>query len=202
MSAQIECPICMECIDMTKNCITTECGHFFHTNCLMANVAHNGFNCPYCRTKMAEEPESDDEDYEEDENDEDDEEDENDEDDYEFALRGFRFFWNNLNGEEDDRDDLREEFLFNYQTNLLNYQTNNAPEQNIPISLVTQKLQQHGFTYEQLVSMLLVYHIYYGDNEEICSLNHECVEKIYNICHQYKPQYNTSAPVTPLDHEA
>ena len=58
------------------NCVTTECGHQYHTSCLMRNVAHNGFGCPYCRTIMAEEPElSDDEDseYEEDEEENDEE---------------------------------------------------------------------------------------------------------------------------------
>ena len=63
MSAPIECPICMDCIESTtNNCVTTECGHCFHTNCLMKSVAHNGFGCPYCRTAMAEQPEEDDDD--------------------------------------------------------------------------------------------------------------------------------------------
>ena len=69
MSTEIECPICFECVEPTKNCVTTECGHCFHTNCLMKNVAHNGFGCPYCRTAMAEEPEES-EDGDDDESDE------------------------------------------------------------------------------------------------------------------------------------
>jgi len=52
----IECPICMDVIEGEKNKITTDCGHCFHANCLMTNVAHNGFGCPYCRTAMAAEP--------------------------------------------------------------------------------------------------------------------------------------------------
>lgn len=48
-----ECPICFELIDKV-NSLTTECGHTFHTSCLMKNVAHNGFGCPYCRKAMAE----------------------------------------------------------------------------------------------------------------------------------------------------
>lgn len=47
------CPICMDIMDLTKNCIITECGHTFHASCLMQNVVHNGFGCPYCRTAMA-----------------------------------------------------------------------------------------------------------------------------------------------------
>lgn len=48
-----ECPICFELIDKV-NSLTTECGHTFHTSCIMKNVARNGFSCPYCRTIMAE----------------------------------------------------------------------------------------------------------------------------------------------------
>lgn len=51
-----ECPICFETIGANNQTIT-ECGHVFHTNCLMKNVMHNGFGCPYCRAKMCEEPE-------------------------------------------------------------------------------------------------------------------------------------------------
>ena len=65
MSAPIECPICMDSIEISTNCVTTECGHCFHTNCLMKSIAHNGFGCPYCRTKMAEEPEEEEDEYEE-----------------------------------------------------------------------------------------------------------------------------------------
>ena len=59
-----ECPICMEELQIGKNCVTTECGHRFHTNCLMTSVAHNGFGCPYCRSVMAEEVIEDDDEEE------------------------------------------------------------------------------------------------------------------------------------------
>jgi hypothetical protein len=54
-----ECPICFEVIEGEKNKVITECGHIFHTNCLMKNVSHNGFGCPYCRSIMAEKQEND-----------------------------------------------------------------------------------------------------------------------------------------------
>jgi hypothetical protein len=47
-----ECPICMETIDSNKNIIITDCGHKFHCKCMMENIRHNGFGCPYCRHKM------------------------------------------------------------------------------------------------------------------------------------------------------
>ena len=68
---ETECPICMEIIDLCKNCATTECGHQFHSNCLMKNIAFNGFGCPYCRFEMVEEiDDSDEEDEREDRDDE------------------------------------------------------------------------------------------------------------------------------------
>jgi hypothetical protein len=48
--------------------MTTECGHSFHTSCMMKNVSHNGFACPMCRFTLAEEFEDDDDsDYDDDE---------------------------------------------------------------------------------------------------------------------------------------
>jgi len=54
-NSYIECPICMDEINMNTNCVTTECGHTFHCSCLLKNAAHNGFGCPYCRSSLAEE---------------------------------------------------------------------------------------------------------------------------------------------------
>lgn len=54
----MECPICYDPIEQTRNCITTECGHQFHAACLMKNARINGFSCPSCRAQMVEqEPE-------------------------------------------------------------------------------------------------------------------------------------------------
>lgn len=52
VSVPQECPICMDIIDMAKNCSTTECGHCFHTSCLARNIQVNGINCPFCRSIM------------------------------------------------------------------------------------------------------------------------------------------------------
>ena len=48
-----ECPICMDEIVENINCVITECGHSFHTKCLLTNVSRNGFGCPYCRNELA-----------------------------------------------------------------------------------------------------------------------------------------------------
>ena len=48
-----ECPICFEVMKNDSNKIKTECGHEFHSNCFLSNVAYNGFNCPCCRNELA-----------------------------------------------------------------------------------------------------------------------------------------------------
>ena len=106
-SENVECPICMECILDTKNKVTTECGHCFHTNCLMTSVAHNGFGCPYCRTAMAEAVDDDDDD--DDGFDDSDWATSNSDEDDDRALRGFRFMFNGLAGESNDPEDNLEE---------------------------------------------------------------------------------------------
>ena len=63
-----ECPICLEEIVGLKNRITTDCGHTFHCRCLLTNIAHNGFGCPFCRAELADEvQDSDDDEYDSDE---------------------------------------------------------------------------------------------------------------------------------------
>lgn len=198
MSAPIDCPICMDSIEFNKNCITTECGHCFHANCLMQSVAHNGFGCPYCRTKMAEEPEEEDEysDYAEDEEEMFDD----------SALRGFRMFWNIVNGEEiDEQDDADEQQLEEWED-----VEEEEVDETIPTpQFVADKLRSQGYTYEQLVHLLL-----YRDHEEYDSddinderydainrLEGEIYGKIRIIVSNYEPQRASPAPqqvsVTP-----
>jgi len=46
------CSICLEDIKDDKNKSLTECGHCFHTTCLMSSVHYGTNNCPYCRTNI------------------------------------------------------------------------------------------------------------------------------------------------------
>jgi hypothetical protein len=97
MSQMNECPVCFDAIDETKNCVVTECGHKFHCSCLMKNASFNGFNCPFCRTVMAEMPEDSDEeddDYESDEEESDEEE--SDEDDEDTHSQKYNIIVENL----------------------------------------------------------------------------------------------------------
>lgn len=190
MSAPIDCPICMDCIESTtKNCVTTECGHCFHTNCLMKSVAHNGFGCPYCRTAMAEQPEEDEEDSWSDEEEE--EEQEMFDDD---ALRGFRFFFNNINGEPHDENDETEEQEFVELAGNEEEQPENDP--NVPTTnFVAQKLREQGVTYEQLIKMVChLDHEEYNDDEEAERFGDELFGKIRIIVSNYTPE-QTATPV-------
>lgn len=54
---QKECPICMEVVFPQINCLVTECGHTFHTSCLLNNIIHNKFGCPYCRRELLDDTE-------------------------------------------------------------------------------------------------------------------------------------------------
>jgi hypothetical protein len=178
----IDCPICMDCIESTsKNCVTTECGHCFHTNCLMKSVAHNGFGCPYCRTAMAEQPEEDDDDsFWADED-----EDEEMFDDY--ALRGFRFFFNNINGQPHDEEDITAE----------NEDNESIPDEeqvnsnNIPSTeIVAQKLREQGVTFDQLVKMIcaLDHHGYDQHEEEAEEFEEKLHGMVEKIVADYKPE--------------
>jgi hypothetical protein len=74
----------------------------------MKNTLVNGYDCPYCRTQMAETPEDSES---EDEGEEDDvyDTDEEDDDEYdaeeeEYILMGFRWFFQQVHGEELEGD--------------------------------------------------------------------------------------------------
>ena len=179
-----ECPICMDPIETQRNCVTTECGHCFHTNCLMTSVAHNGFGCPYCRTKMAEEVAEENSDYD----DESESEEVEQYDDY--ALRGLRLFNDNVNGEEHDQEDLDEE---EDEENLEQESEAGDVEEAEevpppPVSYVAQKLVEQGVTMEQLLKAVLCScHDYERDYEDFERVESEIVGRVTTILNNYTP---------------
>ncbi len=184
MNTQTDCPICMEIIDFKKNCVTTECGHCFHTNCLMTSVAHNGFGCPYCRTAMAEEIQEEEEDDEEDYYEEYDEEEEMFTDD---SLRAFRFFMNNITGDEHDQEDIDEEESDEEETE--------EEEEPIPSAeFLAKKMVEDGVTMEQMVKAILLSHAEYEDNEEFERVDSELYGKLRIIISNYTPEQNNEPP--------
>lgn len=192
MSAPIDCPICMDCIETTsRNCVTTECGHCFHTNCLMQSVAHNGFGCPYCRSVMAEVPEEEETDYDEDE-----EEEEVFNDD---ALRGFRFFFNNINGEAHDEDDIADEDeAEEWESSAFNDEAHNENTSIPSTDFVAQKLKDQGVTFEQIVNMLcgLNHDEFQGLEEPASDFENELYGKVRRILANYTPEQ----PVPVMQH--
>ena len=180
MTTHTECPICMDDIKLNANCVTTECGHCFHASCLMRNVAHNGFGCPYCRTTMAEEPEEDDDsEWSEISNEEEMFDD--------FALRGFRFFMNNIEGEEHDQEDATEEQedIEEAQQEEEELATNAKP----PVAFIAEKLLERGVTMEHLLKIVLRDHDEYDrHDEEFQRVDDDVFGKIRIIISNYEPQ--------------
>ena len=176
-----ECPICFDPVEVAKNCTTTDCGHCFHTSCLMTSVAHNGFGCPYCRTKMAEEVAEEESDYDDEE-----EEEEMFDDD---ALRGLRLFTNNLDGDAHDEEDLEEENVYEEENNAVEEP---AEEPTVPsASFVAQKLTQQGVTMEDLVKILLIGHDEYDhQSEELERCDNDIFGRLRVIISNYNPQQN------------
>jgi len=195
-SIECECPICMDSIDIKKNCVTTECGHCFHASCLMTSVAHNGFGCPYCRTAMAEVPnEEDNEDnYIDDEDDE-------DEMFSDYSLRGFRFFFNNLNGEENDNEDNLEEDEDNEDGE--NYEDEDDDEPPKPsLEFITQRLLEQGITMEKLIKSCLLNHEEYEEEENFEMADREIFGKLRTIISNFTPnpiQGPSPEVIPPLD---
>jgi len=152
----VDCPICMDCIEGNTNKVTTECGHCFHTNCLMTSVAHNGFGCPYCRTVMAEEPEDSDDEtmsnvsFEDSINSSMRGLTEDEYNDY-LTLTSIRRLFRE-EGDEDEEEDEEEE--------------EEAPKPSV--EFLAQKLVEQGFTMERMVKACLMDHQEYDDIEEDC----------------------------------
>jgi hypothetical protein len=181
MTTQKECSICMIFIDNDKNIIITECGHCFHSNCLMANVAHNGFACPYCRTSMSAVL------------------DDNSitttydvpehimHDEYEYALRGLRFFFNNLNGDEHNEEDIKDEDV------------KDVVESAKPsYELITQELIEKGVTMEYLVKALLSFQTEYEYENVCCSAYDEIYRKMRGFISVYIPPEDAVYPQIEL----
>lgn len=190
----MECSICMENIhSFTNNCVTTECGHSFHTNCLMKNVARNGFGCPYCRTKMAEELDysSSEESFRDDYNSSSDDDDGSyniqgiDDEDEDNLLRGFRLFFNNVNGEvfdksDEDLEDTYEEYIVNKQINNLDI----IPD----MKYITDKLTECNFEYQDCLKLICA-DIFNNEHEYDYNLSWNLNNNIINIVQNYQDEY-------------
>jgi hypothetical protein len=155
------CPICMDDIDINKNCIVTECGHKFHCSCLMKNAAINGFGCPLCRTKMAEQQQEDDDSDEYTSEYDEDEEEMFDDD----ALTSFRMFQQQIEGEEVEEEpeqEVEDEDAEDAED------AENALDPAMPTpETIAARLAARGITLEDAVKVLLLEHGEYTQFEEV-----------------------------------
>jgi hypothetical protein len=188
VQVHIECPICMDNVETNKNCVTTECGHCFHASCLMRNVAHNGFGCPYCRTTMAEEVADDDDDDIESSSEWSEESVMFDD----YALRGLRFFMNNLEGiEHDDEDALEEKDDEEEIAERLVQEVVVKPSP----AFIAEKLVSQGVTMEQLVKSLLINHREYeAEEEEFVRLDDDLFGRFRIIISNYETAQQVAEP--------
>jgi hypothetical protein len=160
-----ECAICMDDIDAVKNRLTTECGHVFHTSCLMKNAAINGFGCPMCRTVMAEDP-----------NDSDDDESTNVDDEDELytdhSLRGMRWMFQSVQGEEVDDDSDSDD-------------GDEEPHIDVPtFEHVMEHIQLHNITIDRLVKAIL------SSNYDEYSQFDEDADSIFHLMDTYIIDYH------------
>lgn len=153
--SSIECPICMDVVETSKNMIVTDCGHIFHCSCLMQNVAHNGFACPSCRTKMAEDPfeEEDEDDISEDEQ----------EEVSDHALTSFRMFQQQIDGQEPEEEPEED-----WETDEDEYEDDDEADEELQVmpsaAYMAVKLMERGITYEDLIKNLLYeFHSEFGE---------------------------------------
>ena len=148
-----DCPICYEAINPEKNCVTTECGHSFHTSCLLKHTAFNGYGCPYCRTELAKNKQEENDD------------DENDDDDFfretttevseqynQYVLDGCRWMFLRANNEDiydtDPYTDSYERWQIQMDENCRNFEI----EMERKTDLIMKELAKiNAFTYEDLV---------------------------------------------------
>jgi len=111
------------------------------------------------------------------------------------ALRGFRFFTNNISGQAHDAEDIQAED--NMEANEEFGADDNEPDPNVPTTdFVAQKLREQGVTFEQLVRFACyIDHQEYDDDEEADRFGDELFGKIRIIVSNYQPQQ--AQPVQP-----
>ena len=173
----MDCPICMDTMLTTVNCITTECGHQFHASCLMKNTAVNGYDCPCCRTQMAEEPDGDDDDENDDDTADGSEYDTDDgEEEEEYALMGLRWFFQRINGEELEGDAVEYEEFQKEEKEWIEDSDKASDEVKLKIDNLLRGLKHlNTISYEELLKAFV------HTNLNKFSLNHEAEDAFQKV---------------------
>jgi hypothetical protein len=123
----------------------------------MKNTAVNGYDCPYCRTQMAELPDEEEEDSDSDSDSESEADSEIDaEEEEEYILMGFRWFSQQINHEELEGDESEymannlEESSWNVECEKSSEEVNEKME-----NLMNGLKKIKALSYEDLVSALM-----------------------------------------------
>jgi hypothetical protein len=113
------------------------------------------------------------------------------------ALRGFRFFMNNVNGVQHDVEDVEEEIeemgprrrtYGDVRFNDNGEMSWEEEEEETPTAeFVAQTLTEQGVTVEQLVKALMADHEEYQDDDDVERINDELFGKLRIIISNYKP---------------
>jgi hypothetical protein len=106
-----------------------------------------------------------------------------------YALRGLRFFNNNLNGEEHDQEDLDDESEDDESN--ANEEDSDEDEEDTrppPVSYVAQKLAEQGVTTEDLLKAILCsVNNYERDYEDFERVENEIFGRVSSILNNYTP---------------
>ena len=169
INIKMDCPICMEGILITVNCLTTDCGHTFHTSCLMKNTAVNGYGCPCCRAQMADEASissdeaSDSESF-------------YDAAEEDYVLIGFRWFFQQIHGEELEGDAAEYEVLLKEEQDWDEESENESDAVKIKIDNIMLGLNKiNTISYEELLKAFLHEHV------DGFSLNHQAQDAFQKV---------------------
>jgi hypothetical protein len=176
----------MEIIDISINICTTECGHCFHSSCLIKNISHNGFGCPYCRKVLAENPIRQ-VDLDTDDNDNNIDHIDDQETDYkynDYELRGFRWLFNRANGEEIEQYGYEKPYEDVYLEEF--YEEKEILKKLLPTSLIKENMLKKKVTYDELIG-----HIFYlYKNDYQLSYEHqESFKKVYTTMFKLEKTY-------------
>lgn len=185
----MDCSICMEIIDTNVNICTTECGHCFHSNCLIKNISHNGFGCPYCRKILAEKP------IKMVDLDNDDNNDNNDninhiddqEPDYvynDYELRGFRWLFNRAYGEDIEQYGYEKPYEDVYLEEF--YEEKEKIKNLLPTSIIKENMMNNNITYDELIEYILSIYI---DDYKLSYQHQESFKKVYTTICKIEKQF-------------
>lgn len=181
-----ECPICMDDI-MENNSVVTECGHCFHTSCLLKNVAHNGFGCPYCRSVLAEVPEDEESESEDEDEEEEEDTDSEEEDGNELysdsSLRSMRLLFQRVENEQVEEEEEEEE--------------EDVPRPSPEV--IEQSLIQQGVTMLDMIKcMIAINHEEYESEVDYQTKEDEIFNKMSVIISEYRNPVQEQEVVEPV----